>query len=34
MNAHLKLGKFDGPEGLFSDHLINGTRKPYEPLNH
>ena len=29
MNAvtHLKLGKSDGSEGLFSDHFINGTRK-------
>ena len=31
MNAvtHLKLGKSDGSEGLFSDHFINGTRKQY-----
>ena len=29
MNAvtHLKLGKSDGSEGLFSNHFINGTRK-------
>ena len=29
MNAvtHLKLGKSDGSERLFSDHFINGTRK-------
>ena len=31
MNAvtHLKLGKSDGSEGLFSDHFINVTRKLY-----
>ena len=27
--THLKLGKSDGSEGLFSDHFINGTRKLY-----
>ena len=31
MNAvtHLKFGKFDGSEGLFSDPFINGTLKLY-----
>ena len=24
--AHLKVGKFDGSEALFSDHFINGTK--------
>ena len=27
--THLKLGKSDGLEGLFSDHFIKGTRKLY-----
>ena len=31
MNAvtHLKIGKSDGSEGLFSDYFINGTRRLY-----
>ena len=29
MLTHLKIGKSDGSEGLFSDHFINGTRKLY-----
>ena len=24
--AHLKVGKSDGSEGLFSDHFLNGTK--------
>ena len=31
--THLKLGKSDGSEGLFSDHFIHGTRKLYAFLS-